>query len=148
MPRPRKSQPSPPIGTVEMEGVTFRADLLPRHLPKLMERILHGLHWKTLLLYFNDIIVIALVFDTHLHRLDEVFQRLPNARLKLKPSKCELPPPPVHYLGHIVNQDGFSQILLKDMWSRNGRTHMELRSFRDFPRQSVTNDSISQSSLR
>ena len=39
-----------------------------------MERILHGLHWKILLLHLNDIIVITLNFATYLHRLEEVFQ--------------------------------------------------------------------------
>ncbi|XP_067939761.1 uncharacterized protein [Watersipora subatra] len=61
---------------------------------------------RTLLLYLDVIIVIAPHFGTHLHRLEEVFQRLHKSGLKLKPSKCELLQFQFHYLGHIVSQDG------------------------------------------
>ena len=43
---------------------------------RLMESVLKGLHWKSLLLYLDDIIVIAPDFKTYLARLEEVFQRL------------------------------------------------------------------------
>ena len=71
-----------------------------------MERVLHGLHWKSLLLYLDDIIVIAPDFNTHLQQLEEVLQRLQQAGLKLKPSKCELLQSEVRYLGHIVSANG------------------------------------------
>jgi hypothetical protein len=62
----------------------------PATFQRLMERVLRGLHWKTLLLYLDDIVVIAPDFETHLARLEEVFGRLRGAGLKLKPSKCQL----------------------------------------------------------
>ena len=71
-----------------------------------MERVLHGLHWKSLLLYLDDIIVIAPDFDTHKSRLEEVLNRLQQAGLKLKPFKCELLQSDVRYLGHIVSATG------------------------------------------
>ena len=71
-----------------------------------MENVLRGLHWKTLLLYLDDIIVIATDFQTHVKRLAEVFERLRNAGLKLKPSKCVLLQKRVHKLGHIVSEEG------------------------------------------
>ena len=43
-----------------------------------------------MLLYLDDIIVIASDFETHLDRLVEVLSRLRGAGLKLKPPKCEL----------------------------------------------------------
>ena len=69
---------------------------------------MHGLHWKTLLLYLEDIIVIAPDFPTHLLRLREVLQRLRGAGLKLKPGKCELFQSQVRYLGHIVSAKGIA----------------------------------------
>ena len=42
-----------------------------------------------MLLYLDDIIV-APDFKTHLARLEEIFQRLEGAGLKLKPAKYEL----------------------------------------------------------
>ena len=71
-----------------------------------MERVLHGLHWKSLLRYLDDIIVIAPDFNTHLQILEKVLKRLQQAGLKLKPSKCELLQPEVRYLGHIVSLAG------------------------------------------
>jgi len=69
---------------------------------KLMEQVLSGLHWKTLLIYFDDVIIISPDFDTHGNRLREVFDRLRAAGLKLKPSKCALLQQEVKYLGYIV----------------------------------------------
>ena len=63
-----------------------------------MEQVLHGLHWKTLLLYLDDVIVISPDFESHLQRLQDVFDRLQDAGLKLKPSKCELLQDEAHYL--------------------------------------------------
>jgi len=57
---------------------------------RLMEQVLNGLHWKTLLIYLDDNIVISPDFQTHASCLWEVFKRLQDAGLKLKPSKCAL----------------------------------------------------------
>ena len=53
-------------------------------------------------------IVIAPDFETHIDRLQEVFERLRKAGLKLKPSKCELFQKAVKYLGHIVSESGIA----------------------------------------
>ena len=80
----------------------------PATFQRLMEKVLHGLHWRTLLLYLDDIIVISPDFQSHLERLEEVLKRLRGAKLKLKPSKCELFQSEVRYLGHVVSSQGVS----------------------------------------
>ena len=80
----------------------------PATFQRLMEQIVKGLHWKTLLLYLDDIIVIAPDFETHLARLGKVFGRLRGTGLKLKPTKCELLQTEVGYLGHVVSRHGVS----------------------------------------
>ena len=80
----------------------------PATFQRMMEQIFRGLHWKTLLLYLDDVIVIGNDFETHCRRLEEVLARLRSAGLKLKPSKCELFQTSVKYLGHIVSQEGVS----------------------------------------
>jgi len=62
----------------------------PATFQRLMEQVLSGLHWKTLLIYLHDVIVISPDFATHVSRLMEVFEQLRGAGLKLKPSKCAL----------------------------------------------------------
>jgi len=71
-----------------------------------MEQVLSGLHWKTLLIYLDDIIVISPNFRTHVSCLRDVFGRLRGAGLKLKYSKCALLQPAVKYLRHVVSRNG------------------------------------------
>jgi len=78
-----------------------------------MEQVLSGLHWKTLLIYLDDVIVISPDFGTHASRLREVFDRFRVAGLKLKPSKCALLQRGVKYLSHVVGQDGVATDLEK-----------------------------------
>ena len=71
-----------------------------------MEKVFRGLHWKTLLLYLDDMIVISSSFEKHCERLEKVLCQLRSAGLKLKPFKCELFQTSVKYLGHIVSEKG------------------------------------------
>ena len=84
----------------------FGLTAAPATFQRLMERVLHGMHWKSLLLYLDDIIVIGNDFDNHFSRLEEVLQRFRAANLKLKPSKCHLFQTKVDYLGHVVSKHG------------------------------------------
>jgi len=47
-------------------------------------------------------------FEEQLYRLDEVFDRLQSAKLKLKPSKCSLFQQSVEFLGHVVSEQGIA----------------------------------------
>jgi len=76
---------------------------------RLMERVLEGLHWKTTLIYLDDVIVFGQTFEQELERLErlaEVFGRFRAAHLKLSPKKCCLFQKDVQYLGHIVSEAG------------------------------------------
>ena len=44
----------------------------------------------------------------HLIHLQQVFDRLLQAGLKLQPKKCQFLKPEVQYLGHIVSRQGIS----------------------------------------
>ena len=61
-----------------------------------------------MLLYLDDIIVIAPDFKTHLAGLEKVLQHLKGAGLKVKPAKCEHLQKRVKYLGHVVSTEGVS----------------------------------------
>ena len=78
----------------------------PATFERLMEQVLKGLQWKTLLLYLDDVIVYSPDIDSHLDRLAEVLDRFRAAGLKLKPAKCELLQQQVKYLGHVVSAQG------------------------------------------
>lgn len=94
-------------------GKSYR--LGTRHFPapasfqRLMERVLLGIHWKSLLLYLDDIIIIAPYFQTHLQQLEEMFQRLNQAGLKPKPTKCKLLHRGMKYLGRVGSRQELLQ---------------------------------------
>ena len=88
--------------------MAFGLTSAPATFERLMEKTMRGLHWKTLLIYLDDVIVFAKDMDTHLQRLGEVLKRLQQAGLKLKPSKCNLFADRVDYLGHVVSREGVS----------------------------------------
>jgi transposase InsO family protein len=80
----------------------------PSTFERLMETVLAGLQWRTCLIYIDDVVVFGATPEELLTRLDEVFTRLANAGLKLKPRKCKLFAREVEYLGHIVSAAGVS----------------------------------------
>jgi len=78
----------------------------PATFQRLMQRVLAGMTMEQCLVYLDDIIVFAPTFNEHLRRLQEVLQRLSNAGLKVKVSKCQFAQREVRYLGHIVSAEG------------------------------------------
>ena len=78
----------------------------PATFQRLMDLVLRGLKWETLLIYLDDILVFGRTPEEHLDRLAQVFQRLADAGLKLKPGKCCFAQAVVKFLGHIVSADG------------------------------------------
>ena len=60
----------------------------PSTFQRLMEVVLNGLVWDSCFVYIDDVLVCSRTFDAHLRHLEQVFQRLREANLKLKPQKC------------------------------------------------------------
>ena len=73
-----------------------------------MESVLAGLQWTTCLVYIDDIIIFGKDEEEMLARMDEVFTRLKQAGLKVKPKKCRLFARQAEFLGHIVSEAGMS----------------------------------------
>jgi len=73
----------------------------PATFQRLMVAVLAGLKWKTLLVFMDDIGVFSKDFDTHLQDLKDVFIRLEETNLKLKPSKCHIFQKKLKFLGHV-----------------------------------------------
>ena len=81
----------------------------------------------TLLLYLDDVVVIAPTFDSHLEKLEEVLSQLRKARFKLNPSKCEMLQRKVKLLGHIVSEEGVATNPDKIEAVRNWKTPTRLK---------------------
>ncbi|CAC5421618.1 Retrovirus-related Pol polyprotein from transposon 17.6 [Mytilus coruscus] len=73
-----------------------------------MQYILSGLQWEICVNYLDDIIVFSKSFEEHITRLQEVFDRIQLAGLKIAPKKCFIFQKKVSFLGHVVNAEGIS----------------------------------------
>src|SRR6266516_2107012 len=80
----------------------------PSTFQRLMDLVLRGLQWNTLLVYIDDILVFANSFEELQKRQQEVFERLRWANLKLKPSKVKLYQREITFLGHKISSEGIA----------------------------------------
>lgn len=121
-----------PQGLFEFRVMSFGLTGAPGTFDRLMVSVLAGLQWKTYLVHLDDIIMFSSTFKEHLRRLQEVFTRLREAGLKLKPQKCGLLSKSVPFLGHVISKEGIATDPAKDesvsKWPIPV-TKSELRSF-------------------
>ncbi|KAK3098956.1 hypothetical protein FSP39_024662 [Pinctada imbricata] len=95
-------------GLFEFTRMPFGLSGAPSTFQRVMELVLQGLQWTSLLIYLDDVIVTGKDFNEHLDRLREVFERFRLHGLKLKAKKCQLFQTQVLFLGHIVSCEGVS----------------------------------------
>ena len=104
----------------------------PRTFQRLIDQLLKGLEYEVAMAYLDDIIVYSMTVEGMIERLALVFQRLREAGLKLKASKCELFQTETLYLGHVISQKGVScdpeKIRAVQKWTAP-RTVRDVRSF-------------------
>lgn len=93
-------------GLYEFNVLPFGLCNSPATFQRLMTHVLRGLEWDICLVYIDDLIIFSRNFEDHLKHLEEVFKRLREANVRLKPSKCHFVKPQVEYLGHVVSAEG------------------------------------------
>ena len=71
-----------------------------------MAQVLQGINFKYALVYVDDILIHSANFEEHLVHLQNVFDRLSDANLKLQPKKCQFAAKRVEYLGHYFSKNG------------------------------------------
>ena len=94
------------LGLYEFRVMPFGLCNAPATFQRLMESILTGLIVKCCLVYIDDILVMGPTVTDHLSNLEKVLQRMKQAGLRLKPSKCHLMRQQVEYLGYVVSKHG------------------------------------------
>ena len=75
---------------------------------RMIQLVLTGLHLSICLAYVDDIILFSSTPEEHLERLEMLLQRLRDANLKLKSSKCQLMQREISFLGHRVSSAGIA----------------------------------------
>lgn len=97
-----------PDGLHEFQVLPFGLASSPACFQRCMDQVLAGLKWKSCLVYLDDIIVKGKTFEEHLENLKEILNRLREANLKLKPSKCHFGKTKIKVLGHVACPQGIS----------------------------------------
>ena len=93
-------------GVYEWTRMPFGLTNAPISFQTLMSTVLRGLNWKSVLVYVDDILIFSNSFQEHLHHLEQVFNRLREAKLTLQPNKCHFAVKQLKFLGHIISRRG------------------------------------------
>ena len=80
----------------------------PATFQRLMDLVLAGLTWIECMVYLDDIIIFSPTWHEHLKRLENVFNRLREYKLKAKMSKCQFGRREIKYLGHVLSAKGIA----------------------------------------
>ena len=78
---------------------------VPASYARVMNLVLRGLNWKTLLAFLDDVLIMGKSFDDH---LDAALKRFRKIGLKLKPKKCIFFQKEVEFLGRLISNDKLS----------------------------------------
>ena len=95
-------------GLYEFNVLPFGLASSPACFQRCMDQVLAGLKWVSCLVYLDDVIVKGSSFESHCSNLEKVFQRVREAGMKLKLSKCSFGFGEIKILGHTVSAKGIS----------------------------------------
>lgn len=94
------------FGTYKFLRLPMGLSTAPNSFQLLMDKVLRGLTFRSVLCYLDDILICSSTFPQHLSDLGEVFTRLRNAGLKLGPEKCVFARDKCVFLGHEISREG------------------------------------------
>ena len=92
----------------EFKVIPFGLTQAPAYFQKLVGEVLTGLPFA--FGYLDDILIFSPDMKTHLEHMRIIFQRLKEANLKLKESKCSFLKAHIQYLGHIISGEGIEPV--------------------------------------
>ena len=92
----------------EFNRCPFGLSQAPAYFQRLVHEVLKGITFA--FGYLDDILIFSPDNKTHLKHLEVVFQRLREADLKLKASKCNFFKKHIQYLGHLVSGEGIEPL--------------------------------------
>ena len=96
------------FGLFQYNVITFGLATAPATFMRLMTIVFSGMLYMTCLAYLDDIIVFGRNYIEMLGRLDTALERLKQANLKLKPSKCAFGKTSVNFLCHVISDKEIS----------------------------------------
>ena len=101
-----------PMGTFQFTVMPFGL----KNAPATFQRMIQGILAGTELFargYIDDIVIHSNTWEEHLEHLTEIFGRLHDANLSVRPSKCSIGNAQVNFLGHVVGTGHVRPMLSK-----------------------------------
>ena len=92
----------------EFNRVPFGLAQAPAYFQRLINEVLTDCNFA--MGYLDDIIIFSKTEEEHLQHLEEIFEWLRKARLKLKLQKCSFFKKHIQYLGHLISDEGIQPL--------------------------------------
>ena len=96
------------MGKYQFNRVPFGLAQASAYFQTLINKVLCGFNFA--MGYLDDIIIFSRSEEEHLHYLEQVFERLREAGLKLKLQKCSFFKKHIQYLGHLLSEKGIQPL--------------------------------------
>ncbi|MBW0544392.1 hypothetical protein O181_084107 [Austropuccinia psidii MF-1] len=133
-------------GIFEYLRISFGIKNAPSHYQRMTNTIFpEELSEGWLIIYIDDIIVLSETWDSHLTRLERVFQKMVQVNMKISLKKCHFAYSELKALGNVVsglnlgiNKNKVSAVLLKPML----QTKKEMQSFLGFAVYLITEERV------
>ena len=127
----RKTAFTTPFGLFQFRRMPFGLQGAPATFQRMMDKLLDGIG-DFAKAYIDDLVIFSTSWEEHLQHLRTVLQRLQEAGLTVKPTKCQFGMEECTYLGHVVG-GGKVQMELSKIAAVQSfgvpRTKREVRSF-------------------
>ena len=99
------------LGLFQYRRMPFGLTNAPATFQRLMDRLFPSPEWDSVFVYLDDILIVSATFEDHLREVGRVLDRLSEAGLHLKPSKCSFVREEVEYLGFTISAKGIQYVL-------------------------------------
>ena len=96
------------MGKFEFNRVPFGLAQVPAYFQRLINEVLTDCNFA--MGYLDDIIIFSKTEEEHLQHLEEIFEWLQKAGLKLKLQKCSFFKKHIQYLGHLISDEGIQPL--------------------------------------
>ena len=96
------------MGKFEFNRVPFGLAQVPAYFQRRINEVLTDCNFA--MGYLDDIIILSKTKEEHLHHLEDIFELLPKAGLKLKLQKCSFFKKHIQYLGHLISDEGIQPL--------------------------------------
>ncbi len=104
----------------------------PLTLQRMVNSLFSGLIGNGIFCYLDDLIIVSKDSESHLHKLDIVFNKLEEAGLKAKLSKCDFLKSRIEFLGHVVDGESIHTVDFKINAVKHFPTPQNVKNVRSF----------------